>query len=290
MSIIFLINGENRLKYLKSGMKRAQKICQENYGLSMEEIYSKLNNTNYELEQLKYNLIFTFNKNLVCFPKGICIKLSNEENNYICNTDEFIKYNNIEDGKCNKINYNDKNNYNIEKNKNANLFFENCKEINNNNFTSIEMFKCESNKNLEKINLIPNWNENDKVKIEKFFNNKLDDCNIQIDKNQQIMKIYDNSEYSYDLECYNQIDYKLSYFMINTYRIIFYFVEFSWIFLGICGIYQFLKIVKNGRLDNISQDEMKEINGNQNIEDNKLMTDQVIKNDDKYIELAQNPI
>ena len=289
MSIIFLLNGEKRLLFLKSGMKRAQKVCQENNGLSMEQIYIKLNQTNYELEQLKSNLIFIFNKNLVCYPKGICIKL-NEENNYICNTNEFIKYNNIEDAKCNKINFSDKNNYSIDKNKNANLFFENCKEINNNNYTYIEMFICESNNNLEKIKLIPNWNENDKAKIEDYFNNKLDNCNLQLDKNQQIMKIYDNSEYTYDLECYNPIDYKLSYFMINSYRITFYFVGFSWIFLGVFGIYQFLKIAKNGRIDNISLEEMKEINGIQNNEDNKLMNGHIIKNDDKYIELSQNPI
>ena len=289
MSIIFLSYGEKRLKYLKSGMKRAQNLCQENSGLSMEQIYAKLNQTNYELEHIKYNLISTFNQNLVCFPKGKCIKLI-EDNNYICNTDEFIEYNNIVDVKCNKINFNDKNNYNIDKNQNANLFFENCKEINNNTLASIDIFICESNINLEKIKLIPNWNENDKTKIENYFNNKIDNCNIQINKNQQIMKIYDNSDYSYDLECYRTMDYNLSYFMINSYRIIFYFIGFSWIFLGICGIYQFLKIAKNGRIDNISSDEMKEINGIQNNEDNKLMIDPVIKNDDKYIELTQNPV
>ena len=291
MSIIFLVHGENRLKFLKLGIQRAHKICQENYGLSMEEINSKLNKTNYELEQLKYNLIYTFNNNLVCFPKGICIKLINEENTntYICNTDEFIKYSNIEDAKCKKINFNDKDNYSKDKNQKVYLFLENCKEINNNNFTAIEMFICQSNNNLEKIKLIPNWNENDKAKIENYFNNKLDKYNIQLDKNQQIMEIYNFSEYSYDLECYNQFDYKLAYFMINSYRIIFYFVGLSWIFLGIYGIYQFFKILKNGRINNISHDEMKDINGIPINEDNKLIVDQAVKNDDKYIELSQNP-
>ena len=53
MSIIFLLNGEKRLKYLKSGMKRAQNICQENSGLSMEEIYVKLNQNKLWIRPIK---------------------------------------------------------------------------------------------------------------------------------------------------------------------------------------------------------------------------------------------
>ena len=44
-------------------MKRAQKICKSNPGLSMEEIYYKNNKTNYKLEELKNDLIYLFNKN-----------------------------------------------------------------------------------------------------------------------------------------------------------------------------------------------------------------------------------
>ena len=93
ITIIFLLFSLENIKLLKLDIKKSQNICELNKGLSMEEIYNKLNKTKNELEQLKYNLIYIFNKNLVSFPKGKCVKLNTEENNYICNTD--IKYNTV---------------------------------------------------------------------------------------------------------------------------------------------------------------------------------------------------
>ena len=63
ISIIFFFFSLNNIQLLKFNMKRAQKICESNPGLSMEEIYYKNNKTNYKLEELKNNLIYLFNKN-----------------------------------------------------------------------------------------------------------------------------------------------------------------------------------------------------------------------------------
>ena len=289
ISFVFLIFSLDNIKYLKESIKRSQNICESEKGLSMEEIYNKFNTTFYELEQLKYNLILTFNKNIVCFPKGKCIKLINEENSYICNNDEFIKMYNISDSKCNKIKFNEKNLYQIEKNKITNLFFDNCNEINDKGLAIIEMFICQSKNNLEKIKLISGWDENDKINIENYFNNKLDNMIKQMEKIKKNMRVYEDSEYSYDLECYDSIDYKICYFMINSYTYIYYIISFAWLFLGIWGISQLIKFINNDEIDsNISSEEINEINGKENEEDNKLIEVQEVKNIDKYME-SQNP-
>lgn len=75
ISIIFLIFGLDNIKYLKKDIKGSQNICESNKGLTMEEIYIKSNQTNYELERTRYNIIYLYNNNLVCYPKGKCIKL-----------------------------------------------------------------------------------------------------------------------------------------------------------------------------------------------------------------------
>lgn len=287
ISFAFLFFSLDNIKYLEKNIKRSQNICESEKGLSMEEIYSKFNKTFYELEELKYNLILIFNKNIVCFPKGKCTKLINEENSYICNTDEFIKNYNISDAKCKKISFNEKNLYQIEKNKITNLFFDNCNEINDKGLASIEMFKCDSKNNLENIKLISNWNENDKVKVENYFNNKLDDFNKKIEQLKKDMNIYENSDYTYDLECYDSIDYKICYFMINSYVYIYYFASFTWIFLGIWGTCQLNKFMNNDEND-ISNSELNEINSRENEEDNKLIEVREVKNVDKYIELSNS--
>ena len=286
ISIIFFFFSLNNLQRLKINIKRAQKICESHPGLSMEEIYNRANTTNTKLEEQKYELIYLFNKNLVCFPKGKCIKLTNDENNYICNTNEFITYNNITDVDCKKINYNNNENISIYNNKNSKLFFENCHDITKNNLSNIEMFECKSKYNLEKIKFLPNWNEKEKIKIEDFYNNKLDNCMIDIEKNKNMMHNYENSNYDYDLECYETFDYKLTYFMINCYYIAYYFVSFSWILLGIVGIYNLFKFVKNDEI-NINMSEIRGINGIRE-ENNRLMEVQNVTNNDRYIELSTN--
>ena len=172
------------------------------------------------------------------------------------------------------------------------MFIENFKEINKNILPIGEIFKCESKINLEKIKQIPNWNENDKNKIEKYFNEKLDNYKSKMLKIKEITTNYEKSEYSYDLECYHSIDYKLSYLMINIYCILYYFCSFSWIYLGIVAFFQLLKYTKND--DTIMNENMNEINDLKNLEndeDNKLiLVNDRNENKEKYIELSQKSI
>lgn len=110
---------------------------------------------------------------------------------------------------------------------------------------------------------------------------------IDIEKNKNMMNNYENSNYDYDLECYESFDYKLTYFMINCYYIAYYFVSFSWIFLGIVGIYNLFKFVKYDEI-NINISELRGLNGIREI-NNRLMEVQNVTNTDRYIELSSNP-
>ena len=273
ITIIFLIFGLDNIKFLKKGIEKAQKMCESHKGLSMEEIYILYNQTNYELEQYNYKLKYILDKNLVCVPKGKCVNLINEENNYICNTDEFTNYNDISNVKCNKINLNDEIKNNMSKNEDSYLFFENCNEINKNNLATVDIFKCESKSNLKELNLVQNYNENEKQKIEAFFIHKLDNCSKEIENTKKLLINYNNSIYDYDLECYNSIDYKLSYLMINIYCIIYYFISGCWIFLGLSAMCLVLKYSKDNNIldNNINRAEIKDINNVDNDEDNNKL-------------------
>ena len=138
---------------------------------------------------------------------------------------------------------------------------------------NIDIFKCESKTNLEGITNVQEWNENDKKKVEAFFNNKLDNYTKEIDKLKKIITNYENSIFNYDLECYTSLDYKLSYFMINIYSIIFYFTSFSWIYLGFAGMFLMFKTTNNnnGLDNNANRPGIKDINNLEKEEDNKLI-------------------
>ena len=287
ISIIFLLFGLSNIKILKNDIKRSQNICESNKGLTMNEIYIKLNKTNYELEQTKNNLIYVFNNNYVCFPKGKCIKLKDEENNYICNTDEFIKYENISNARCDKVNFDIKNIYTIGKDRDANLFIENCHEINEKELAIANIFKCESKKDLSKIKLMPNFDVQVKSEIEKYYNNKLDNYNNETEKIKEMIYLYENSDFSYNLECYNPLDYNLIFLLIKLYCIFYYLCSFSWIFLGFEGTYQtYRHINKEEENNNRNMNEIKDIHNLENEEDNTLINDKYSNNSDKYLELS----
>ena len=272
ISIIFGVFSLNNIKSMKKNIKQAQNLCETNKGLSMEEIYIKLNKTSNDLLQTYDNLIYTFNNNLVCFPKGKCIKLA-ENDHYLCNTDKFLINNTLLDTKCNKIDYYDNKIEFFENQSNiAKLFFENCKEINENNLENIELFDCQSKDNLEEKKLISGWEENNKIKIEKFFNNKLEKYNSQIQTIEKMITNYDKSEFNYDLECYSSLDYKLTYFLIDAYCLVYYFISISWIFFGFNGIYEIFKLVINDELGNKNNsEESRNVINLNNEEDNDLI-------------------
>ena len=291
ITIIFFFFSLNNLKLLKNDIKYAEKICESNKGLTMEGIYNKYNKTIHELEQEKYNVIYLFNRNLVCYPQNKCIKLSNEENNYICNIDISTKNgdnNDIDlpDTKCDEIFFDILSIYTLDKEKDANLFINNCKEINEKELFEkrLNIFKCESKKNLDINKLIQNKNINintnveDKYKsnIDKYYNNKINEYENEIKKKKEMMTIYDNSNYSYHSECYKSVDYSLIYFLINAYCTCYYCCSLCWVFLGIQGAYKLLTFIKNDFTGNELNDSNNFKNG-----DNKLM----MNNSEQYMEL-----
>jgi hypothetical protein len=286
VTVIFFLFSLENIKSLKADLKNVQSICESNKGLSMEAIYNIFNKTNKELETYKNNLVYVFNKNLVCYPLGKCVKSKNGK--YICNTDEFIKYNNLTDNtKCEKLNMNEIFNLNLlnESYEDDKLFINNCKEINEKIVPLGNIFKCESNNNLSSIKIIPNWNKNDKLKIENYFNKKLKEYDFQLTKMKGVIYNYENSEYNYNLECYDSINYNFCYFLINTYYIIYYFFSLSWIYFGINGVINLNEIAKNEGNDNISNDNRVEISGTNHHEEEGLI--EVKTDKEKYIELPQ---
>lgn len=251
ISFIFLFFSISNIKTLKLNIKKAQNICESYKGLSMDEIYSKLNKTYYDLNQNKYDLIYTFNQKLLCVPIGKCIKLKSKQNEYICNSDEFIKSNDFPEIKCQKIHLNnieDFNYYNSKQDKDAKLFVENCKEVSKNILTVENLFNCESKNDLKSMKFIPN--EKNISIVEEYFDKKLEKYNSDMIKTKEITNKYENSIYTYDLECYNHLDYLLTYISINIYYIIYYLCSFSWIYLGFNGIYQLIKFLKKDVLNN----------------------------------------
>ena len=114
-------------------------------------------------------------------------------------------------------------------------------------------------------------------------------------KTKEITDKYENSIYTYDLECYNHLDYLLTYISINIYYIIYYLCSFSWIYLGFNGIYQLIKFLKKDVLNNdinIGNENRIPINDINSLdinEDNSLITNKNERNKERYIELSESP-
>ena len=287
VTIVFYFFSLDNIHFLKNHIKKSQNICETNKGLTMEQLYNKYNKTYYELEQAKYDFIYLFDKKLVCYPNSKCIELNGEEKHYICNTDVLIKNSQIDNSivKCDEINFDIVNVYSMDKDKDVNLFVNNCNELNKINLfdTKIKMFKCESKKNLNLFELMPdigNIEEKYKTEIEKFYNKKINDYDMEMNKMKKMMNSYDNSDYSYYnyyLECYKSFDYTLVYFMINSYCAIYYFCSLCWVFFGLQGIYHLIRFFKN----HISFVDRINNTNNYNNGDNILM----MNNSEQYIEL-----
>jgi hypothetical protein len=295
ISFIFLFFSLSNIQILKTNIKKAQNTCEFYKGLSMDEIYNKLNKTYYDFDQHKYDLIYTFNQKLLCVPKGKCIKLKSKQNDYICNSDEFIKSNDLLEVKCLKIDLNnmvDSNYYNSKQDKDAKLFVENCKELNKNILTVGSLFNCESKNDLKNMKFIQN--EKNISIVEEYFDKKFERYNSDMIKIKEITNKYEKSIYTYDLECYNHLDYLLAYIMINIYYIIYYLCSFSWIYLGFNGIYQLIKYLKKDNLNNdlnIGNENRIPINDINSLdinEDNSLINNKNEINKERYIELSES--
>ena len=272
VSLIFLLIGGDNITSLRNNINKAENLCKENKGLSMEEIYIKANETLNELMIKKNNLIYSYHNNLICYPNAKCVKLNKDENNYICNSQDFIS-DNLSKIKCDIININGTSNQlliNINNHKNANLFIENCIDVYKNFFKSDNnLFKCESEYNLENIEFAKNLTENSEQKIQNYLNNRAKENANETKKNTEIVNKYENSRYNYDLECLSQTDYTMSYLIINIYLYIFYFLCIFWILFGIFSMHELINLGLEGKLNfNLNNRYDRERNNINNI-DNK---------------------
>ena len=278
VSVIFLLIGGENVKTMKKNINRAENLCNENKGLSMEEIYIKTNETLNVLMTQKNNIIYSYNNNLICFPNAKCIKLNPNENNYLCNSQDFTTED-IPNIKCDPIKIDEKINQflnNLKNQKDAYLFLENCIDISKNYLKSNDnnIFQCESEYNLENIKFTKNLTQTNDIKIERYLNDKVKESNDNIKRNKEIVLKYEHSKYDYDLECLKKIDYTLSYLLINIYLFIFYSLCIFWVIFGIYSMHYIINLGIEGKMDIILNDRNDEdrynINNNFN---NKIEVD-----------------
>ena len=269
VSLIFLMIGAENIKLMKKNISKAENLCKENKGLSMEEIYIKTNETLNELLTQKDNILYSYKNNLICFPNAKCVKINPNENKYLCNSQDFDT-NELSNIKCEAMKIDDKINQflnNLKNQKDAYLFLDNCIDINKNFLKSNDnnLFGCESEYNLENIKFTKNLTQSTDVKIGGYLNDKVKKGNEEIKKNKEIVIKYEKSKYDYDLECLKKYDYTLSYLLINIYLFIFYFLCFFWIIFGIYSMHYIINLGIEGKMDIILNDgnnENKNMNNN----------------------------
>lgn len=269
VSLIFLMIGAENIKLMKKNISKAENLCKENKGLSMEEIYIKTNETLNELLTQKDNILYSYKNNLICFPNAKCVKMNPKENKYLCNSQDFDT-NELSNIKCEAMKMDDKINQflnNLKNQKDAYLFLDNCIDINKNFLKSNDnnLFRCESEYNLENIKFTKNLTQSTDVKIGGYLNDKVKKGNEEIKKNKEIVIKYEKSKYDYDLECLKKYDYTLSYLLINIYLFIFYFLCFFWIIFGVYSMHYIINLGIEGKMDIILNDgnnENKNMNNN----------------------------
>ena len=209
VSILFLLIGGDNINSLKEGLNRSEDLCKNNKGLSMEEIYIKTNETTNELITQKENMKYSYKNNLFCYPNTRCVKYypntDSNISNYICNSHEFI-VDELSKIKCDIINIKENSNQflnNIKYQKNANLFINNCLDLNKNLFkteiTEINLFKCESEYDLENIKFTKNLSLESNINYKEYLNKKIKKNIDDIKIGKEIIYKYENSRYDYEI-------------------------------------------------------------------------------------------
>ena len=257
VSLLFLlIGGGDNIKSLKEGLNKSEDLCKKNKGLSMEEIYIKTNETTNELIAQKENIKYSYTNNLFCYPNARCVKYNpNTDINmssYICNSQDFIQ-DELSKIKCDPINLKENSNpfLNIIKfQKNANLFVNNCIDLNKNLFkTEINLFKCDSEYDLENIKFTKNLSLESDITFHEYLNKKIKNNFDDIKRGREIIFKYENSKYDYDLDCLHSNDYTFSRLLLNIYMFIFYALCIFWIIFGIFSMHRLIKLGIEGKLE-----------------------------------------
>ena len=256
VSILFLLIGGDNINSLKEGLNRSEDLCKNNKGLSMEEIYIKTNETTNELITQKENMKYSYKNNLFCYPNARCVKYypntDSNISNYICNSQEFI-VDELSKIKCDIINIKENSNKflnNIKYQKNANLFINNCLDLSKNLFkTEINLFKCESEYDLENIKFTKNLSLESDINFKEYLNKKIKKNIDDIKIGKEIIYKYENSRYDYDLDCLNSNDYFFSRLLLNIYLYIFYAFCIFWIIFGIISMHRLINLGIEGKLE-----------------------------------------
>ena len=262
VSLLFLLIGGDNINTLKEGIQRSGDLCKKNKGLTMEEIYIKTNKTTKELITKKENMKYAYKNNLLCYPNARCVKYNPdiEANmpNYICNSQDFIKDGALKT-KCDLFNIKENSNQildNIKNQKDVNLFINNCIDLNKNLLkTEINLFKCESEDNLENIKFLKNLSIVSDDAFKEYLNNKIKIIIEDINKGNEIIFKYENSKYDYDLECFHPNDYIFLRLLLNVYLYIFYALCIFWIIFGIYSMQNLIKLGFDGKLEFLNDRE-----------------------------------
>ena len=253
VSLLFLLLGGGNIKNLKEDLNKSEDLCKKNKGLSMEEIYIKTNKTTKELIAQKEDLKYAFQNNLMCYPFPHCVNINSDSNNYyICNSQDFIKIESIKIN-CDSINLKENSKQilqEIKNQKNGNLFFNNCLDLNKNFFKSeINLLKCESDFNLENIKFSKNLSIASNMNIKEYLNIKLVKILDEIKKGQEIIFKYEKTKYDYDLDCLHHNDYIFSHLLLNIYLYVFYALCVFWIIFGIYSMHRLINLGIEGKLE-----------------------------------------
>ena len=253
VSLLFLLLGGGNIKNLKEDLNKSEDLCKKNKGLSMEEIYIKTNKTTKELIAQKEDLKYAFQNNLMCYPFPHCVNINSDINNYyICNSQDFIKNESIKIN-CDLINLKENSKQilqEIKNQKSANLFINNCLDLNKNFFKSeINLFKCESDFNLENIKFSKNLSIASNMNIKEYLNIKLVKILDEIKKGQEIIFKYEKTKYDYDLDCLHHNDYIFSHLLLNIYLYVFYALCVFWIIFGIYSMHRLINLGIEGKLE-----------------------------------------
>ena len=253
VSLLFLLLGGGNIKNLKEDLNKSEDLCKRNKGLSMEEIYIKTNKITKELISQKEDIRYAFQNNLMCYPFPHCVNINSDSNNYyICNSQDFIKNESIKIN-CGSINLKENSKQilqEIKNQKNGNLFFNNCLDLNKNFFKSeINLFKCESDFNLENIKFSKNLSIASNMNIKEYLNIKLVKILDEIKKAKEIIFKYEKTKYDYDLDCLHHNDYIFSHLLLNIYLYVFYALCVFWIIFGIYSMHRLINLGIEGKLE-----------------------------------------
>ncbi len=279
-SIIFLFFGLTKFNYLYKNLKETQKYCKLNNNKPKGEFYLLSIEQREELLTLKKEEQYIFKNNLTCLEDIKCVQLS-KKNSFICNSNSqnFISFENKPSWKnnsnCMRLSTSDINKIFALKEINTNFFIHSCAK---NKYKKNDIFSCDSDLN-EKNHIIDN--KTSEI-IEKEYERKMEIFNKNLSKINEFLLSYNGTDYCFDLECFEQIHYFLSYVLINCYSFCFYFLASIWIFIGFIDLLKLISCIKDQEIYNYWREKDLENEKSKSRGNNE--GDNILKNKENNIE------